>query len=61
MHVQAIGATIDLRCTHLYQLEKAGIEAAALDIIIECRDRLHGFGRSLIGIEPGFHGGSPRG
>ena len=37
VHVQAIGAAVDLRGAHLYQFEKAGLEAAALDIGIEGR------------------------
>jgi hypothetical protein len=28
-----MGAAVDLRCAHLYQLDKAGLETAALDIV----------------------------
>jgi hypothetical protein len=60
VHVKAIGAAVDLRSAHLYQLDQAGLETAALDIGFECRHRFHGIGSGLIGIEPGFHDGPPR-
>src|SRR5215472_12666937 len=59
VHVDAMGAAVDLRRPQLHQLEQAMLKAAAVDEGMQFGNRLGGRGRGQAEIHPGFHASLP--
>src|SRR5690625_908107 len=61
VHVDAIGAAIDLRGAELHQLDQALLEPASLHRPLEIHHRLHQLWRGVEMVETRFHGEAPSG
>src|SRR5438132_6754523 len=55
MHVDAVGAAVDLGSPRLDQLDQRMLEAGSLDLVFHRHQRLDGIGGSLVKIHPGLH------
>ena len=56
MHMQAIGAAIDLRGTDLDEFHQRMLEPAFIHVILEAENGVIGIGRGLVAVETFFHG-----
>jgi hypothetical protein len=52
MHMDAIGAAIDLRGASLDQIDQRVVEPALVHVILERQQCLHRLGRGLVGVRP---------
>src|SRR3546814_13577152 len=61
MHVEAIGAAVDLRRADLDQLEQIGLDPGLFDLLREREPGLHQLRRGLVGVGTGGSRPSPVG
>src|SRR3546814_15476424 len=61
MHVEAMGAAVDLRRADLDQLEQIGLDPGLFDLLREREPGLHQLRRGLVGVGTGGHRTSPVG
>src|SRR6185503_4723316 len=59
MHIDAVGAAIDLRGAELHELEQLAIQPAVVDEAMERAECLGAFGRGCAKIHSSFHDRQP--
>jgi hypothetical protein len=55
VHIDTVGAAIDLGCAELYEFEQGSFKAAGIDISLKSGHGAQGLWRGLVRIEAWFH------
>src|SRR5690606_4798313 len=60
VHVETVGAAVDLRSTHFDEFDQAVFQPALVDVVLQSQHRLRGAGELVEVCNTGFHVGSFR-